>query len=81
MNTTCRQKSASGVRTSCTLKPRKAVRSHQRHITAMSITPSNPSQSIFQAARGLWAHGFREQFGLKLLQQEITAQTQVPLGR
>jgi hypothetical protein len=81
MNTTCRQKSASGVRTSCTLKPRQAMLIHQRHSSATSITPSNPSQGTFQAARGLCAHGFRAQFGSKLLQQEITAQTQVPLGR
>jgi hypothetical protein len=81
MNTTCRKTFASGVRTSCTLKPRKAVRIHQSHSSAPSITPSNPSQSIFQAARGLCAHTFWAQFGSKLLQREITAQTQVPLGR
>jgi hypothetical protein len=81
LNTTGRNKSASGVRTSSTLKPGKAVRTHQRHGSATSITPLNPSPSLFQAARDLRPHGFQAQFGSNLLQQEITSQTQVPLGR
>jgi hypothetical protein len=79
MNTTCRKKSASGVRTSSTLKPGKAVRTHQRYSSVTSITASNPSQSTFKATRGLSAHGFWAQFDSKLRQQEITAQTQAPL--
>jgi hypothetical protein len=81
MNTACPQKSASGVRTSCTLKPPKVMLIHQRHSLSTSITPANPSNSFSQAAQGLRAHAFQALFGPNLLQQELTAQTQAPLGR
>jgi hypothetical protein len=81
MKTACSQKSPSGVRTACTLKLRQAVLIHQRHSSATFITPLNPSQSIFQAARALRAHAFRVQFASNLFPQATTAQTQAPLRR